>query len=297
LDIRPFKRFLERAFERRFDQHPLAGDVKITRFGRFHSKSQVNRRRLEERFERRVCLRLRIDIRRGTADQDRVDAVRLLQSVLKPTQRNVGVPRQSLIRPQCETPHSLGGNDLAHREAIAGNGLGLAPQRRRGRNRRNSRQPQNHRVARLNAELLGQRCVDHDLAPLRLPLRTAMPQLPEFFPRTHEVHSIHPSALFGTRVLQAGLQQDCRKGVGEEVLELGPAGQFAGQVGAEEPIGDQRFVDASQALERQIPQAPAHRIAHDQRAGEHGGGGRHARAHGGMHPPVIDERSNDEPYQ
>ena len=45
-------------------------------------------------------------------------------------------------------------------------------------------------------------------------------------------------------------------------------GQFVGQRGPEEMVGHQRLVDAAQAVEGQVPQASAHRIAHQQGAGQ-----------------------------
>ena len=59
--------------------------------------------------------------------------------------------------------------------------------------------------------------------------------------------------------------------------------EFVGELCAEEAIADQHFVDGSQAIERQRGKAAANRVADDQRAGQHRGGGRHARGRAGRH--------------
>ena len=95
----------------------------------------------------------------------------------------------------------------------------------------------------------------------------------------------------------ADFRRGKRLGPGDHVVTWDrparPAWMAVRQFGAEEAMGDQGFVDAAQPVERQVPQAAAHRIADQERAGEHRRAGHDAQGHGKIHAPVVQEAGED----
>jgi hypothetical protein len=69
-----------------------------------------------------------------------------------------------------------------------------------------------------------------------------------------------------------------------------------GQPLAEKSRGRDDQIGVAQPGQRQIAQAGAHRIAHEQRAGQHGHGGRHAEDYREVRAPVMSEIMFDECY-
>ena len=63
---------------------------------------------------------------------------------------------------------------------------------------------------------------------------------------------------------------------------------------AEESSETTADIGGAETLQHQIAQAAAHRVADEQRAGEHRHRGRHADDHGEVRPPVIAQAAGDE---
>ena len=59
-----------------------------------------------------------------------------------------------------------------------------------------------------------------------------------------------------------------------------------GQILAEEAVARDYVIGIAQPRQHQVPQTGAHRIAHQQRAAQHAGRGRHAQQHGQVRAPI-----------
>jgi len=199
-----------------------------------------------------------------------------------------------LARPARSRREALCRDHFSNGQAAAAHRTLFSPQRRVGGDRAGLRQPEDHRVAGLCPQQIGHLAIEHDFSVPGQLHRPAGAELPESLVAADQVDLVGPAWRVAGRVLQAGSHEDRRHGPREVLTKAGLCGQLAGQVLAEEAVGRQREVDPAQAFEGQAPQALSHRVAHQQRPGEHRRARRHPQGHGEVHSPVVGERAQRE---
>jgi len=221
-------------------------------------------------------------------DQDAVDAAGLVQARLQLCERHVGVGRQGLGRGETELPQPGGRHDLDHSQPReAANAIGLLTQRAVGRYVGCLGQPQRHAVAHCRLQLIGQRLIQNDLVAVRTPARAQrgiLLEAPERSPSRHLLaagtgdhqHVGGARHAVGARSFDRRLrEQHHANGTFAVLRKRGGTGQVCHQLLAKEPVDQQKRVDPTQAVERQVPQAAAHTVPDQQGTGEHGGCRRH----------------------
>src|SRR5439155_4526322 len=118
-------------------------------------------------------------------------------------------------------------------------------------------------IADLHAQFLGQRGVDDDLAALRRSFRPPpfVLYLPKCFIAADYKHSSSQPLALGTFALRCR----SRKQNGRDNLSIRAVmSQFGGEVVPKEPIEHKQLINPAQAIENEVPQAAADRIADDQ---------------------------------
>jgi hypothetical protein len=117
-------------------------------------------------------------------------------------------------------------------------------------------------------------------------------ELPEAI--VHAVYRHARHAPSGRLIADHRLDDDHRGDRGERAREGGVGGDVGGQLFAEKARRDDDLIGAAEAIEHQIPQAAADRVADQQRAAEHRHRGRDAEHHRGVGAPVVPESVSDE---
>ena len=216
-----------------------------------------------------------------TRHKDRIDSSRLVEPLGEPIERHVRVLRRALRWAKTEGAQPSGGDDFAHRHPLRADGVPLSAQRTLGGNCIECGQSQQHGIAHSQTEPFGRGLVQHDLLRTRQPPRAAGAQLPKTLIAADQLHAVRTTRRLRIGIFQAYLQQNGGGGF--------PA-SLVGQCRPEEVARRQRLVDSPQAVERQSAEAFPHRVAHQQRSGQHRRAYRNAARHSEVRSPVVDER-------
>ena len=296
---------LRGALDGLLQQHSIGREIEIAGRRFFDRQAIVGQLRGQGPLEQVVVGLRRIVAFRLDAGENRIDAVGLIEGRLQRGRGDKGIEGNLLRRPQPEAAQSGRRNDpLDGQGGQRANGVGLAPQGAFGRNVAGHRQPHDHFVADLGPQRGGQRLVEHDLIGADLQVRSAgrsagSPRrkgLPKALAAADHIHLPGRSPRRAAAVSQRGLQQDDRPGHDPRLgpLWIAIRGDFVGQGSPKESRHDQRRVDPPEPIERELPQAAAHRIPHHQRAGQHGGGRQNPQRHGDMNPAMLHETAENE---
>ena len=146
-------------------------------------------------------------------------------------------------------------------------------------------------IARLHAEFFGQRLVEVDFAGVGQLFRTAGTESPEILSATDHFHAVRP--VLSIRIFHARGQQNRRDERIAVLFIIAGFLEFVGEFFAEEAAGRENFVDTAEPVESERTETAAHRIAHQQRAGQHRRSRRRPQRHGKVHPPVVKEGNED----
>ncbi len=209
--LRPIrrKRLHRRAHHGRLNDHAVAGQLHVAQLVPLDFDAIVGQLRTQRLLERRVGRGRRCAIV-ASGHEDRVCLPALLQRVGQRLGRHECVERHQLARVERESAQSLGRNHGRHRQPAIPYGFGLAAQRAIGRYLARAAQPQQHLVAHLHADFLGQRRIEHDLARAGRLRGSAAAELPEIGSAAHDGHLPGPQSAVG--VLDRSLHVDRRHG-------------------------------------------------------------------------------------
>ena len=226
--------------------------------------------------------------------EQRVRQPAAIQLPLQVAQPRVADQRLALVRRQPEAPHA---NVVEHRDDAQPHALQLVlrvllPHQAGPRRLARSLQIEHDRIARLDGERLGQRTIDRQR---REELALAPGQVERLLAAREEggelvVDPLHvdpggaPAALGFDH---AALHEDGGRHRPVAGRELPVGGQLVPQALTEEAGAEQGVIDAAQPVEGELAQAPPHRVANHQRAGQHGGRDRRGQHHGDIRPPVV----------
>ena len=231
-------------------------------------------------------LRVPISLCFGLGAEDSVHAARFLQLFLECGKRNVGIQRHALIGPQTEASQSLGRDDLGDAEPHGIHGRPFAAHRAFRRYCAGLGDSNENGVTLLHGKQPGQRLIEHNLVVPWLMERAAAAELPEAFVAADEIHLIDAA----WRLAIGGFHAGDFENDGRSILLR----SIAGQLLAEEVIGDEHFVDIPQPGEDEIAEAALHGVAYEQGPGEHGGAHRHAAGDRHVHFPEVAKGEQDE---
>ena len=198
---------------------------------------------------------------------------------------------------QAEPPEPFARRDVDDSQIGEGpDPVGLASQRAIGRHLIGSRQPHHDTIADASAQFLGDRRIED-----RLVARERCPrppcsrfQLPEVGGHTQELHVRRATCSIDSLQFDRASHQHRRRHQ-PFVAIAGPGGrhQFLGQFAAEEAIDHQHFIDAAKPVEHQRAETAADGIADQQRAAQHGGGGRDAQRHRGVNAAMVTQSAKE----
>ncbi len=273
------------------DQQPLVGELPGPRPNLDERETAIGQCRLQ------IALEIRIQRRAGrfsgrAGDQQRIDLVRLLNHLGQGFGGDEGVLRQLLSRPQSKSAQPLGRNHGTDGQPPTAGRLGFAAQRAIGRNQVGPANLQQHFVPRPGGQRLGQRPIEHDFVGANWFGRSARSQLAELRAADDRDFAGAVRVLFG-RMLEIARNEDCRDDR-IAVREIGGRRQAVGQITVEKMIGDENLVDPAQAVDGQMGQALADRIAHAQGAGQNRGRGGDAQRQRQVGPPMIGQAAREQ---
>ena len=188
-----------------------------------------------------------------------------------------------MVRLQTEAPELLIADDRVDAQPQR-HGLPVARGERHVlRERGDFADAQQHFIAGLGGELLGERLIQHNgVRRDGGERRSLCCELPEVLIHAEDVDAIRATRAVGG-VDRAGQCED-RRGI-----------QLRGERRAEEPVASShcRF-DFAQPCQRHVPQAAAHGVAHQQRADEDRRADRRAQQHAEMRPRVEAQAAKGE---
>ena len=228
---------------------------------------------------------------RGREEQH-IGSSRQVQVALQPCDGHEDGSYGLLLRPQGELAHPVGRQRLAGREAYGTRRVAAAPCKRVRRDGRWLLHPQQQAVVCGRAEFSGQAGADE-----RLPARGRLDATHAVEAEERRVDAVHLHArgLTAARLVRdRGLDYDERCGIGELRRETIAFFDLIGERLPEKPLARDGEGRPAEPLVDKAAQAGSHRLADNQRSGQHRHGDCDACDHSKVGAPVVAEPAEDQ---
>ena len=216
-------------------------------------------------------------------NEDGVDLTGHGEVALQPPDRGKDRTHVGLLRPDRELAEAVARQHPGERQPDGAADVFLAAKQRFDWHLGRLLETRQKHISLFGADLRCERRRDHHAFGRRQPV-----ERPEAF--VDAIHNHLRGASSGRLERDEGVGDDerRRRAGTERALEV------VRQVLTEESHRRQDLIGVSQPAERDVAQAVAHRVADDQRTGEHGHGRRHAQRHGEIGAPVKARGAEDE---